>query len=803
MHPRAPERMDKHQPRPRAAIDRTRTGERGTERDRPGARASDSGTGISFAPRSSQPRRAGRGLLGRYQHQARALPRSPSWLTELTDIPGVEFLWTSAFALTCITVGYQVLPGFIRMMGKSGRIETVEGALYVLLALAFPIAVAAAGWISARASAGRMMSMSVIAAMLVLFHAVWLFVALGAAAFLVSSLFALLVTTVARWRSTDGLSARDWKWIAVTFVILAGVWEAAFRLASWSDAAAWLTQSARTPIVLLIVTVAATVATVDDRPERGAATPRFNVSVADVAAVALFVALSFRTTPIIEFYHWSFWVGPIEAVRQGGWLLWDVPSQYGFLSVLLPAVIPAGDAWQSLYMVQGVLYFLTSAALYVSLASMRSGLVARLVAASFTATALFFRPRDLSLILPAQMTPAGGPMRFFWCYVILGVVMWKHLRQERMSDRRFAIIGTAVWLASVAWSAESGVYATATWGSAYTIFLIQRSFRRRANRKIREAARGIALPVTGLLAAIAGTSIVYVVFNGHSPDWLSYYEYPLLFSGGYSALPVEVRGVIWYLVAVFVVVSATVVRFLVREPSSSALMVSVAAWGTVWAISSYFVSRSHPVNLLSLVPLLIYSVAVVLHLLRSGSPDRWSQLTAMIAVPLIAMPIALTVAHARFPDLLLRRESAVSRLSAQVPAMDGSLFALVRAAGMRPGDRVSFVADGRYLMPRWPELEGGRAITSPLSWMPKPFEMISSLPSWRRDLYMARFHRRVGKCGWLVQKKFENDAAYAGVAAVIHQLCGPAETFENDRWEVTRFAAGGGGQPQPGKSLNF
>src|SRR5687768_7404754 len=68
---------------------------------------------------------------------------------------GGEVVWTAALALVFVTVGYTLLPGLIRMAGKSGRIETVEWALFLLLGSAFPLAAAASGWILVRLAARR------------------------------------------------------------------------------------------------------------------------------------------------------------------------------------------------------------------------------------------------------------------------------------------------------------------------------------------------------------------------------------------------------------------------------------------------------------------------------------------------------------------------------------------------------------------------------------------------------------------------------------------------------------------------
>jgi len=702
-------------------------------------------------------------------------------------------LLTAAIALVCVIAGYQLLPGFIRLMGKSGRVESVEWAVYMLLGSAFPVAAGFISWRATHAVSSRARAWTMLAAGLVVAAAAWFSVVLGLAAFCIGVGFAALVLAI-EWR----VSSQDFKdvpvWSALVFVILAATWEATLRLGSWTDAGGWFTQSIRTPVLALFViaAVTATFASRDGNPA-GEFPLRFKFSWIDLPAVALFLMLSFRTTPIVEFYHWSFWVGPMESVRQGGWLLWDVPSQYGFLSVLLPALLPTSDAWQALYFFQAALYAVAAFAIYATMATVRPGLVARLVAIFFTATAFFFRPRTLSLILPAQMTPAGGPMRFIWCYAMLGVLVWKHARGEAVTAVRFAVVGTLVWIASLAWSAESAIYTTVAWGGAYGVFLLQKFFSaRRASddaprRRLSGLAAGVALPFAALAGAMLLLSLGYRALNGHPPDWMSYYEYALLFSGGYSGLPVETTGVVWYLVLLFMVLSAALVRLFVRNPHDSRLVIGTGAWGTVWGISSYFVSRSHPVNLLSLVPLLVISLVIVLIVLRSAVTDRWTRLLTVVTIPLVSMPILLTLTHSGFPALLLQPQSPVAALSAQVPPMDSSLAQLAMTAGMRADDAVFFVSDGRYVMPRWPELRSGLAETNSRGWMPKPYEMISTLPAARRNAYMERFGSRFEMGGWLIQKKSDINEGYLSAIDFIEKGYARARTFENENWLMIRY----------------
>jgi hypothetical protein len=71
------------------------------------------------------------------------------------------------------------------------------------------------------------------------------------------------------------------------------------------------------------------------------------------------------------YVHWTFFVGPAEDVRQGGSLLWDVPSWYGFLDILLLASLPTDSCWQSMYLMNSSSLFISAVVVYSVLRALR------------------------------------------------------------------------------------------------------------------------------------------------------------------------------------------------------------------------------------------------------------------------------------------------------------------------------------------------------------------------------------------------------------------------------------------------
>jgi hypothetical protein len=84
--------------------------------------------------------------------------------------------------------------------------------------------------------------------------------------------------------------------------------------------------------------------------------------------------------------------------------------------------------------------------------------------------------------------------------------------------------------------------------------------------------------------------------------------------------------------------------------------------------------------------------------------------------------------------------------------MHPELQALLTRAGAGPRDPFVLVADGRLMLERWTNPDGTRE-TVRNSWLPRPFEMLGSLPVERQHLYLQRNLDRVPASGWLIRAR--------------------------------------------------
>ncbi|MGK2962632.1 MAG: hypothetical protein ACSLFK_10875 [Gemmatimonadaceae bacterium] len=693
-------------------------------------------------------------------------------------------LWIAALGIQVILGGALLLPGVIRLMGRGGATETVEWATYMAALVVFPPAVWVVGWVVPRIAGPAVASTleRLLVILVVLEFAAYAVLRANPSTIAAAIAGALATTALIvvrdRPRAVQSVS------VALGVACGTAAWMAGGALVYWQNALDWLTASPLTGAALassVLIVGFALRSWVGEESRAGGA-----IRVVDLVPIAFLVAFSFRTYPVVEHYHWGFFVGPIEQLRQGGTLLWDTPSQYGFLSILIPALLP-GSAWQSFWFFQAVVYAIVAFLMYVSIRRLLPGIGGALTAILITLTTLFFRPRSETLLLPAQMTPAAGPFRFIWCFVMLAFLMSSHLRPDRA--RRFVLTGTAIWIAAVMWSAETAIYVTAMWFPALLVHTLQAARRDTltVSGTILAAARNAAYQLAAVVIAGLALFAAYRLAGAPGPDLLGHVEYVLLYSrSGFGALPIDPTGTIWYLIISFLIVSTVLGLHARINPLDPRLAVWAAAWGLIWAVASYFTGRSHPVNLVAIIPVLIYALASCMRLHPfTGSPHARYVLAASM-VPLLAMPVTITAGHESFLSEITRRQLTPARFHEQVPAIDPELESLLIAAGARPHDAFVLASDGRLMLESW---STGEMTTR--SWLPKPFEIIGSLPEARRATYLDRNARSFAQPGWLIQSKVL--AAHGGdhMLRFVDSTRTERRRFESDRWIVRQLDSTG------------
>jgi len=709
-----------------------------------------------------------------------------------------EPLWVASLGALFVVWGYDLIPKLIRLLGRAGQTETVEWAVYMSLLAGFPLAVLIIALVIPRAFS--VYAQTIVKASAVLF-ALWiglLFLIDGRTGHAVLAIIPafLAATDEMQWTLFAQRFSKAWLAELIPLVIVGiAAWLCAGALVYWKDGARWFFLFP-TQIIAAIIALRLTLTGIPRLGIRGEALTReraWNPAVERVlslVALAALVVFSFRTNPTVEFYHWGFWTGPIEQLRQGGWLLRDTPSQYGFLSILIPTAFP-GSAWQSFWFYQSLIYALVACTMFLIFRRMKPGIGNLLLATGLVFTTLFFRPRAADLILPAQMTPSGGPVRFIWCFVMFVYLLWAFDSQRGEKPRPgrmgFPVTGHLIWLTSLAWSFESAIYCSAIWFPAFAVFLIQKAASEKASYMskasiVRRFVISSAIPFVMAFALYAIVWIIYRLSIGIGPDMAGYIEYGLLYSRGFGALPIDTTGAVWYLLLAFFIVSTIAAALLVESWRDFRLVVAAGVWGGVWSLSSYFVSRSHPANLLSIIPVLLFAAAILVIVVKDMPLRPWHPYVRVAMAPLFAIPFALTLGHPKLLENLRTQQLSPSRFTDQVPLMDAELEALLREAGAKPTDAIVRIADGRLVTPAWRGADGTRMM-SEKSWLPKPYEIIGTLSPGRRQVYIDR-NAAKPVSGWMIQHQSDTVRWFGDHLEQIEQRHTPSRKYAKGPWTL-------------------
>jgi hypothetical protein len=482
-----------------------------------------------------------------------------------------------------------------------------------------------------------------------------------------------------------------------------------------------------------------------------AAAPGRLTRLIDVGVLAVLAAAVLRTNTIAGNFlfphHWGVYVAAADMVRDGGTLLGNVPSQYGFLNTLLLAVLPTDDRHTALYWLNIVLVWTSGAIIYFTLRTWLARWWWQLGSGLIMLCCVAFLCGDAPALTGPLPCPSIAAVRFIWVHLLLGWLVWWHRRAATHPGTIRAALwtGSALWLGGVLWSLESAAYVTATWFPAAAVLAMRPAVEPRARlARILDLLAGIgrALVIPGLLLAVALAALVayYRLALGQLPVWSRYGEYAAAFSGGFFALPIEPGGGVWALLLLHVAFLGTLTGMEIdRRRASLALL--WAAWGAFWIVSTYYISRSHLNNITNISPVLLLAVGAMVHAWGTGERRGPAGLWIWLAVPAFTGALVwLVLTNADTLKHQWETYAVEPRAGRLLPPAPAALTELLELCQQRQPGPCAVVDRSSYYFASGP---------APTAWLPlDSVSLYIPLPAEQRIAYLeANFPAR---SGWLV-----------------------------------------------------
>ena len=493
----------------------------------------------------------------------------------------------------------------------------------------------------------------------------------------------------------------------------------------------------------------------------------------DFALLALFfltVALVSFSTGIFHdpqaflfaWHHWGAYVGPSEMVRSGARLFRDVPAQYGLGPTVLIAAMGGHGCWLGVYYLAGLstlLFAAIVAGIAFNARRRPAGARSAFVTLALCLFCCFFWTSYPPHAGAPLMTPSVSGMRFLPVMAMVAWLLWR--------DRSPAAASSGwqgahlLWAFGVLWSPESAFYVTFVWWPYYLWLRSSQGSGPSATVRLSmlPSAAGILLLrlFVVLFCFIAGYWLIYRT----TPTAYGYFAYVINPPG---PLPIDPSGAILFFIAVLVVGLAALYSTLrlsgnTREFRQIFLLVLLA-----YATFSYFLGRSHDNNLLNLLP---FQLLVLLVAFRAPIADWARTGAAVLLASLIGWSSVFgwdawqeTIGKGRLfefnPQAMLVSFSYDDPHTAE----------FIRRQAVNGGDPADAARAANYIEGNFGEpltildfalnlrVTDNGAVWSAVQGP----ENFVSVPSARRQKFLASTAKRLGRTGWLVvDRKFPAD----------------------------------------------
>lgn len=446
-----------------------------------------------------------------------------------------------------------------------------------------------------------------------------------------------------------------------------------------------------------------------------------------------------------SYYHFGYFSEVVKTLKGGGTLLWDTPSQYGFLNLLLFSQGPIDFARQAVYVWQSIIIFLTVSFVLYYFYSKTKGTKKFAIYSSLFLLIFYFSDPDL---IGPQPYPSSSAVRF--APTIIYVLTLILLNKKIMHNVRYLSLTVfSFTVLNFLWSAESFLYSL-----IITIFLAFALITDRTlkNRFFIIASLAVSTFV-GILVAYALMSIYTISRVGHFPDLSMHFMYALGYSQGYGSLPLQIATPAWISLMIFVICVYSIRRFTSSYDFEKRLNFAIAT-GAIFAWSTYYLGRAHQDNLMAEFPLLLLVCFVVLLEYQNSKDEHKNSSSALFVWLFTALFVGLisisNLGQIAFVERLLTMQSLGAAQTVSLVTADSDLTNLLRSDTVKGDVPVAF--EGWDAITPYIGAVAGKSFLEEKVWLPMPLTLLEEpISADRQRIVLDRYAKLGVQKGILVR----------------------------------------------------
>ena len=468
--------------------------------------------------------------------------------------------------------------------------------------------------------------------------------------------------------------------------------------------------------------------------------------------------ISFRSDQLFQVhgseYHWSYFVDVIKTLQGGGILLWDTPSQYGFLNILLASFFD-NNAWQALYLFQATLLFLISTTVFGLIYYLHKEKSYGLILAMLGS--LLFHFADPELIGP-QPYPSSSVVRFAPSLILLICLTCVQIFSGKAIANFYSkLLIPFLFVVGSIWSAESFVYCTTILLGYLTSSFICDKNKFSLKIALRNNLKDLAFYLTALLISISALFILYRYRYGVDASLKLFFMYGRYYSSGFSSLPLKIHGALWSILTPIILIIVALYQRLLSQKYDRYFVILSTIASALFAWLSYYIGRAVPDNIIAMSPMIVLCLLIsypFISLENFLTNEIKVIFQNVIIISLLIFSFSF-VTQIRFVTQFASFKSYSSNIYSNKEIANQELVDMIQSE--KNYQRFSFLYYGSRSIPNLSALDKENIQQfSQKFWLPQPFALLEEpIPSNIREQVVERYVRHNKLSGYiLVDKKY-------------------------------------------------